>query len=102
MSIDLKTRLSLTDPDTSDSNLLFVITQKPEHGWIISDGSRLENFGDTFSMDQLVHGKVAYLHGNGPGEIDSVGLNIAGQEQRILEHQNILLWSSLFTNEYQA
>ena len=74
--------LSLTDPDTSDSNLLLVITQKPEHGWIVADGSRLENFGDSFSMDQLVHGKVAYLHGNGPGEIDSVGLNIAGQVQR--------------------
>ena len=73
--------LSLTDPDTSDSNLLFVITQKPEHGWIVSDGSRLENFGDSFSMDDLVHGKVAYLHGNGPGEIDSVSLNIAGQDE---------------------
>ena len=72
--------LSLTDPDTSDRNLLFVITQLPEHGWIVSDGHRLENFGDSFSMDELVHGKVAYLHGNGAGEIDSIGLNIAGQE----------------------
>lgn len=96
LSINWKPVWSLTDPDTSDSNLLFVITQKPEHGWIISDGSRLENFGDTFSMDQLVHGKVAYLHGNGPGEIDSVGLNIAGQEQRFRTSKYTLMIISIY------
>ena len=35
----------------------------------------MENFGDTFSMDQLVHGKVAYLHGNGPNTLNSQNIS---------------------------
>lgn len=46
---------------------------------MVVNAERRDNYGDYFTVDDIKHNKVSYLHNGGDGEIDSIGFVVDGQ-----------------------
>ncbi len=61
--------LELSDADTPDSNLTYLITRLPENGLLLLDAAPLE-IGQAFTQDDVDNGRLSYHHGGDETRFD--------------------------------
>ena len=74
--------LSASDPDNTDSELVYTITTAPDNG-DVQCGSSIVGVGDTFTQVDIVAGRVSYLHDGSDTTQDTVSIRLSdGQETK--------------------
>ncbi|XP_071782184.2 FRAS1-related extracellular matrix protein 1a [Centroberyx gerrardi] len=61
--------LTLSDPDTPPSGLIFALLQPPQYGQLLLGGATL-TAGSNFTQRNIQELEVTYKHGGGPSQID--------------------------------
>lgn len=83
--------LSMSDPDTSPSDLTFVLVQPPQYGKLLVAGTTL-TAGSNFTQRDIKELDVTYKHDGGPSQIDR--FSFTGFDST---HRGVLLDGQLHT-----
>ncbi|XP_029373146.1 FRAS1-related extracellular matrix protein 2b isoform X3 [Echeneis naucrates] len=68
--------LDTSDTDTDSKQIIFTVTQPPLHGQIQFTFSDMTK-GDTFSLEDIANGRVAYIHNGDESTVDSVQIDVS-------------------------
>lgn len=71
-----KKELLATDSDTEDENIIFTVVQVPHHGKLQYLGIDMTN-SETFVLDDLANGHVAYIQGGSESTGDVIKLDVS-------------------------
>ncbi|MGH0133017.1 UNVERIFIED_CONTAM: hypothetical protein FKN15_022782 [Acipenser sinensis] len=71
-----RTELDATDPDTDDDAITFTLTQAPKFGLLQYFGLDM-SIGETFVLDDIANGRVAYIHGGEESTSDTIKLDVS-------------------------
>lgn len=62
-TVNTSRQLNINDQDDPSSNILLTVTSDPAHGTLLLDGQEI-SVGATFTMQDVLNGKLAYAHDN--------------------------------------
>ncbi|XP_072320110.1 FRAS1-related extracellular matrix protein 3 [Eucyclogobius newberryi] len=68
--------LHATDTDTDGDNIVFKVVQVPQHGKFQYFGIDMTN-GETFVLEDVANGRLAYIHGGEESISDSIKLDVS-------------------------
>ncbi|XP_020825655.1 LOW QUALITY PROTEIN: FRAS1-related extracellular matrix protein 2 [Phascolarctos cinereus] len=71
-----ETELHATDVDTEASRISFTLTQAPKHGQLQLSQRKLV-VGELFHLDDIVQGRVAYVHNGDESPSDSCSISVS-------------------------
>ncbi|MBN3297142.1 FREM2 protein, partial [Amia calva] len=71
-----KTELDATDQDTDDDKIIFTLTQAPRFGLLQYLGIDM-SVGETFVLEDIVSGHIAYVHNGEESTSDTVKLDVS-------------------------
>ncbi|XP_071370696.1 FRAS1-related extracellular matrix protein 1a, partial [Centroberyx affinis] len=73
--------LTLSDPDTPPSGLIFALLQPPQYGQLLLGGATL-TAGSNFTQRNIQELEVTYKHGGGPSQIDRFAFTASDSTNR--------------------
>nr|XP_057928027.1 FRAS1-related extracellular matrix protein 3 [Doryrhamphus excisus] len=68
--------LYAADTDTDDESIIFTVTQIPKYGYLQYLGIDMSN-GETFVLEDITNGRIAYMHGGEESLNDVVKLDVS-------------------------
>ncbi|KAK7930560.1 hypothetical protein WMY93_006955 [Mugilogobius chulae] len=71
-----KKDLHASDTDTDNDNIVFTVVQVPQHGKFQFFGIEMTN-GETFVLEDIANGRLAYVHGGEESVSDSIKLDVS-------------------------
>lgn len=90
--------LQLTDPDTAPENLTYTVTQFPQYGQLLLNGTPITPSQNTFTHINIINMELMYRHLGGPGHIDQFSFLPSDQTNRgYLEHGQLKEEPVVFT-----
>ncbi|KAJ8385248.1 hypothetical protein AAFF_G00191250 [Aldrovandia affinis] len=93
--------LSLYDPDTPPTSLVFLLAQSPQYGQLLVQGALLT--GGNFTQQNLLDLDLAYRHGGGPSQIDRFSFTASdGTNQGFLVEGRIQTEPVVFTIQMET
>ncbi len=69
--------LDFDDAEQDDANITFTVTSVPAGGRLTLDGATLISVGRTFTQQDLVDGRITYVHDGGEAAADSFGFSVS-------------------------